>query len=434
MRTVTFPVGGLYPVRHKHAAHRSAIRNAILPAVSIVPLRQSHGPDAELCVAPGDKVGEGTRIGRAIGDLCAHVHSPIPGLVREIRPVTLPDGVISTAAVIDLAGSFDRLGKVLARHEWKTLRPGTLLRLIEDAGVVGMSGVSQPTHTAIDARAAASCRWLIVNGAESEPYVCADHRLMVEHPAEIFEGLQIVERLLAPDRVTVGIGADKRDAMRRMRAHDADGRRRDYVRLSVKYPQGDERQLIRAVTGLEVPSDGHAIDVGCVTVSAATLYAIWEAVVTRKPLYERVVTVAGNGVARPGNIKVRIGTPIGGLLAECGGVTDPVARIVIGGPLRGYATTDLTTPVLKYTTAVLVLTATEVNAAPTAGCIRCGRCAEACPMGLDPARLYKLVAHGRSGDAVDHGLYDCTECGGCGYVCPSRIPLVDGLRDGKANR
>ena len=434
MRTVTFPAGGLYPVRRKEAVHRSAVRNAILPSVSIVALRQSHGPDAELCVAPGDRVGEGTRIGRATGALSAHVHSPIPGLIREIRPVTLPDGVISTAAVIDLAGAFDRLGKVPARHEWTTLRPGALLRLIEDAGVVGMSGVSQPTHTALDARAAATCRWLIVNGAESEPYVCADHRLMLEHPAEIFEGLQIVERLLAPDRVAVGVGVDKRDAMRRLRAHDNDGRRRDYVRLSVKYPQGDERQLIRAVTGLEVPSSGYAYDVGCVTISPATLYAIWEAVVTRKPLIERVVTVAGRGVARPANIKVRIGTPIGGLLAECGGLTDPDARIVVGGPLRGYATTDLTTPVLKYTTAVLALTAAEVRAAPTVDCIRCGRCAEACPMRLDPARLYKLVAHGRCDDAVNEGLYDCTECGGCGYVCPSRIPLVDGLRSGKVSR
>ena len=204
------------------------------------------------------------------------------------------------------------------------------------------------------------------------------------------------------------------------------------VRLRVKYPQGDERQLVRAVTGREIPSGGTAIDVGAVTVDVATASAVHDAVVYHQPLIERIVTVAGGAIARRANIKVRVGTPVSELIAECGGFSTTPAKVVLGGPMTGHTVADLATPVTKGTRAILALTRREVHPAPQTPCIHCGRCVEACPMGLNPMRLSKLIEYGELARAVEEGLFDCTECGACGYICPSRIPLVDGMRDGKA--
>ena len=356
-------------------------------------------------MAPGDTVREGMLIGRASGESSANVHAPIPGVVREIREITLSGAARCEAVVIDMGGEFDRLGKRLPAHEWSSLKPPAILRLIRDQGIVGMGGHPVASHLKYAAAVGRSVETLILNGAESEPYLSADHRVMVERPAAVLTGLQIVARLVGPERVVVAIEANKPDAIAAISAKIRElGLAYDVVKLNVKYPQGDERQLIRAVTGREIPSGGEPLDVGCMTVGVATGSAIHDAVVFRQPLIERVVTVSGDAVNSPANVKVRIGTAIGDLIEECGGFAATPAKIVVGGPMMGQTITDLRTPVTKDTRGVLALTRNEVRQAPRTPCIQCGRCVEACPMGLNPSLLFRLIDRHNVAGALDEGL------------------------------
>jgi electron transport complex protein RnfC len=433
MRSVTFRPGGIHPRDRKRQTRAIPTRNAIIPPTSIVPLLQHTGDAARARVSPGDRVREGMLIGRRSGSRSANVHAPIPGIVRDIRTVMLPGGASSQAIVIDMDGEFDRLGKRAAAMEWDSLDAPAILRLVEECGVVALDDTPEPTHAQFASDPDASCDALIVNGAESEPYLSADHRIMVERAQAVVEGARIVARLVRPRRIVLAVEADKPDAIVAMR----EAARRaeapfEIVRLRVKYPQGAERQLINAVTGREVPSGGSPMQTGVATVGVATAFAVYEAVVYHRPLIERIVTVGGDAIAQPANIKVRIGTPIADLIAECGGFTRSPAKVVVGGPLVGQTVTDLSTPVTKSTRGIIALTEREVKAAPRTPCIACGRCVEACPMGLNPSRLFKLIDHHDVTQAAAEGLFDCIECGSCGYICPSRIPLVQGLRIGKS--
>ncbi|MFW6293257.1 MAG: electron transport complex subunit RsxC [Spirochaetota bacterium] len=433
MRRLTFPLGGIHPPDGKRHTRHLPSRNAVIPQTSVVPLLQHVGQPATACVVPGDRVREGMLIGRASGENSAHIHAPIPGVVREIREIALAGAVRCEAIVIDMGGEFDRLGKRLPAHEWRSLEPESILRLIRDHGIVGMGGHAVGSHLKYGAAAGRAVETLILNGAESEPYLSADHRVMVERSAAVLTGLQIVARLLAAERVVVAIEANKPDAIAAMSATIRElGLAYDVVKLAVKYPQGDERQLIRAVRGREIPSGGVPLDVACMTIDVATGLAIHDAIVYRHPLIERVVTVGGDAVASPANIKVRIGTAIGDLIDECGGFSTTPAKIVVGGPMMGQTVTDLRTPITKDSRGILALTRNEVRQAPRTPCIQCGRCVESCPMGLDPSLLFRLIDHHNVAGALGEGLLDCTECGSCGYICPSRIPLVQGLRIGKA--
>ena len=428
----TFSRGGIHPFDRKDETRSKEIWNAAIPSECIVPLRQHIGAPAECLVSKGDEVREGQLIGRAGSFVSANVHAPIPGSVTEIRSIFLPNGVESPAVVIALSGEFDRLGKRGTRREWEDLMPEELLEIIREKGVVGMGGATFPTHVKYSVPRGKRAEFLIANGTECEPYLSADHRLMLERSDGILEGLQIGRRILGVDKVSIGIENNKPDAIDHMRRRIRElGLDFSVVPLEEKYPQGGEKQLIETICGREVPSGGLPIDIGVIVSNTATLYAMYEAVVYDKPLIERVLTVSGGAVRNPANLKVRIGTSMAELFEEAGGFREVPQKVVAGGPMTGQAVYDLDTPVGKGSSGVLALTPGEVNNAPQTPCINCGRCVRSCPVGLTPTLLYKLIEHEEYQDAVSLGLNDCIECGACSFICPAHIPLVQGIRIGK---
>ncbi len=428
----TFPRGGIHPPDAKDLTSASEVRNAPVPSVAVVAMSQHMGKPAECIVAVGEVVREEQLIGRAQGMFSANVHSPVPGKVTELRQVYLPNGVRTQAVVIELEGKFDRSGRGKARKEWAGTAPKDLLETIAEKGIVGLGGATFPTHVKYFVREGLRCEVFVANGVECEPYLTADHRLMLEKTDEILEGIAIVRRILAPDRVVIAIEENKADAIARMRERvAAAGLDFEVAPLRVKYPQGDEKQLLRALTGREVPSGGLPIDIGAVVSNVGTLYAIQEAVVYGKPLIERFLTVTGSCVTNPGNLKVRIGTRIRDLIEECGGFTEVPAKIVAGGPLMGLAVADLDLPVTKGVSGIIAVARREASPGGETSCLSCGRCVTHCPFGLNPTRLYKLIDHLQYQTALSEGLMDCKECGVCSYVCPAGIPLTQGLKLGK---
>ena len=421
----TFPRGGVRPPDRKDPAARLPIRRACVPAVAVIPLRQSV-QSAQCLVREGDAVQEGMLIGRASGPLSADVHASIPGTVKELRRVTLPDGESSLAVVIGMGGEFSRTGRLPSARDWRELGREQLLGKLQEGGVVDPAGVPAATRL----RRAGRPEVLVVNGAESEPYLTADERLMVERAEEVLEGARIAAWITGASSVLAGVAADRQEALRSMRQAAA-GREVRVVELEPKYPQQEERLMAFSAAGRKVPRGARPEDVGVLVLDVGTLAAIREAVVLGMPVLERVVTVAGEGVLRPANLKARLGTPAGELLEECGGIPGGAVRLVAGGPLRGFTLSGPEAALTKDMAGVLALTRRELRPAAASSCIGCGRCIEACPWGLRPAELYKWLDCGEPGEAWGRGLRECRECGCCAYVCPSRIPLLQGLRSAR---
>lgn len=433
----TFKRGGVHPPGNKELTSGKTVENAALPQVAVVPLSQHIGAPAECLVEPGDVVVEEQLLGRASGFVSAPVHAPIPGTVREIRSLYLPNGMKTNAVVIDLAGEFKRIGKPREKRDWKKFSREEMIQEIQDHGIVGMGGATFPTHVKFKIPPGKEVEYFIINAAECEPYLTADHRLMLERGEGIVESLRIIKNLLSPKYIVIGIEENKIDAAREMEELLAKSDLSDHQTearvevLKMLYPQGDEKNLVEAITGREVPSGKLPLETGCVISNLGTLYAVYEALVWDKPVVERYVTLSGRALKNPVTVKARIGTPIAQLMEEAGGLKEDPAKVVSGGPMTGFTLYDLTTPVIKGTSGVLALTAREIRSAPQTSCIQCGRCVASCPMGLNPTTLYKLIDHQQIEGAEGEGLMDCRECGSCGYACPARIPLIQGMRLGK---
>jgi electron transport complex protein RnfC len=426
----TFGGGGVHPHEFKYFTNEVPIRNAPIPPEAIIPLQQHMGAPAECLVEAGDKVREGMLIGKASGVFSANVHASIPGKVKEIRDIYLATGMPSRAVVVEFEGEFERGGN--GRVQWREKDPKELLDLIREQGIVGMGGATFPTPIKFTTREGSPVEFFVVNGVECEPFLTADHRLMLEKTEGILEGIEIIRRILSPGSVLIGVEENKPDAVEALRrAIAGSGLGIEVVVLKTRYPQGDEKQLLKALTGREVPSGGLPLDIGAVVSNIGTVYAIYEAVALGKPLTERIVTVTGPALKNPANFKVRIGTPIGNLLEECGGFSQNPGKIVAGGPMMGFAVADPAVPVVKGTSGVLALSERQSKPVLQTPCIGCGRCIAACPFGLSPTTLYKWIEHREYQEAMNAGLMDCKECGCCGYVCPARIPLVQGMKLGK---
>jgi electron transport complex protein RnfC len=432
MKFKTFPRGGVHPADSKAATSALHIENASFPSLAIVPMLQHLGAPAECLVNPGDRVEEGQLIGKSTGFVSANVHSPIPGVVQEIKDVYLPSGIKSKAVFIKLEGEFNRSGKLTASRNWQHMDKDALNAIIIDKGIVGLGGATFPTHVKFNLPKGAKAESFVVNGTECEPFLTADHRTMLERSKEIIEGIEIIQKILGNKKSYIGIEENKLDAINVMKVAAAICKvPLEVVPLHLKYPQGDEKQLLKAVIGQEVPSGKLPIDIGAVVANVGTVTAIHDAVILDKPLIERVVTVSGSAIRHPKNLKVRIGTPVSALIEECGGLLEVPDKIVIGGPMMGFAIYDLDIPVTKGTSGVLALTAAETKNDSRSACLSCGRCVEACPMGLDPTSLFKAIDHDATDMAINEGLMDCKECGCCAFSCPAHIPLVQGFRLGK---
>ncbi|MDC7227470.1 MAG: electron transport complex subunit RsxC [Spirochaetales bacterium] len=427
----TFSRGGIHPHGRKNLTNKKEIVTADIPETLIVPMAQHLGAPAEVVVAAGDEIKEGMLIGKPAGFISAAVHSPVSGTVKEITDVYLANGMKSSAVVIEKEEGFIPAEKTKS-DSWKSKTPQELIEIVKDSGVVGLGGATFPANVKYMVPKGEKAEYLIINAVECEPYLSADHRLMLEKASELIEGLRIISKMVEPEKVAIGIEINKPDAIEIMRKQaEAENFDLEVVPLKLKYPQGDEKQLIKAVTGREVPSGGLPIAVGCVVSNVGTVNAVYEAVALGKPLYERTVSVTGLGVKNPGNFLTRVGTPISSLLEACGGIIDNPAKVVVGGPMMGFSIYDLDTPVTKGTSGILILTDEESGSGSRTACLSCGRCVSVCPMGLNPTKMFKFVDHDDYDSAMQNNLMDCKECGCCAYACPANIPLVQGMRLGK---
>jgi electron transport complex protein RnfC len=424
---------GVHPRESKELTANKPIERAHLPKRVITPLSQHIGAPAKAEVNIGDEVKRYQLIGSPPGFVSAPVHASISGKVIAISDFLHPSGRMIPSIVIESDGKDEAL-PLEDNPEYLNLAPDEIKGLIRDAGIVGLGGAAFPSSVKLSPPKEKPIDTVILNGAECEPYLTADHRLMVEHPEEIVNGLKVIMRALGVSKGFIGIEGNKPDAIKAMKDATLGEGSINVRELTVKYPQGAEKMLIKAITDREVPPKGGLpMDVGVVVHNVGTALAIYEAVRYKKPLIERVVTVTGRGVREPKNLMVRIGMMLSELLEDCGGLVDGAVKIIVGGPMMGFAQWSLDVPVVKGTSGVLVQTEEEFFPSEEYfACIRCGRCIDVCPMGLNPSMLSILSEKGHYEEAKEYNLFDCFECGSCAFICPSKRPIVQFIRLAKS--
>ncbi|KKJ95023.1 electron transporter RnfC [Stutzerimonas stutzeri] len=424
--------GGIHPPEQKDLSNRTPIQPAPLPRRLVLPLAQHLGAPAEPCVTLGEQVLKGQQIAVASGFVSAPLHAPTSGVVSFIGPQPYPhvSGMLANAIVIDSDGE-DKWIELQPRPDYRQLERPALLELIRQAGISGLGGAGFPTAVKLSPPPTQTIRTLIINGTECEPYITADDLLMREKAAELIAGIEILAHLIQPQEILIGIEDNKPEAIAAVRA--AIGERPFTLKVfPTKYPSGGEKQLIQILTGEEVPSGGLPADIGMLCQNVGTCVAIHDAVLLGKPLISRITTLTGEALAKPMNVEVLIGTPVDELLAFAGLEPNRLNRLIMGGPMMGFSLPSLEVPVVKTTNCLLASTLEELPPPPPAlPCIRCGDCAEACPVSLLPQQLHFFALGQEHEQLKAHNLFDCIECGACAYVCPSNIPLVQYYRAAK---
>lgn len=420
---------GVHPregVEEKRATGAKPIEAMPAPELAAVPLVQHAGAPCKPLVKPGERVCLGQKIGEADGFVSAAVHAPVSGKVKAIQPRFIAGGRRVSSVILENDG-LDEWDASIAPVE-NADDPAQLLAAIRAAGVVGMGGATFPTHVKLSPPKDKPIDTVILNGAECEPFLSADHRVMLEEADAVLDGLRLAAKIVGAKALYIGVEDNKPDAAEALqKAAGSDAR---VLTVQAKYPQGSEKQLIQALTGRRVPSGGLPMDAGCVVINASTAVAISRAVRVGRPLIERVLTVDGE-VGESKNLRVRIGTEIGAVIAFCGGAKEGVNKVVLGGPMMGQCAFDLQTPVTKGVSGILLFRDDEKEK-PLGNCVRCGGCVNVCPVGLMPLTLYALSRKGMYERARDaQHLMDCIECGACAYQCPARLPLVQYIRVAK---
>jgi Na+-translocating ferredoxin:NAD+ oxidoreductase subunit C len=429
----TFKIGGVHPHDHKLSANKK-IEYLPLPETVIVPVSQHIGAPSSVVVKKGDVVKVGQLIAKSSGFVSTNIHSPVSGKVKKIDSSIDNAGFKKEAVFIDAEG--DEWLETIDRSETLVseipLDPKTIINKILDAGIVGLGGATFPTHVKLMPPPGMKAELLIINAVECEPYLTADHRLMLEKGDEVLVGTQLLMKALGVSKAVIGIENNKPDAIAHMKALCKKYGSISVCALKVKYPQGSEKQLIKAITGREVASGALPISAGSVVNNVGTTFAVYEAVMKNKPLIERVVTVTGKSVANPSNFMVRIGTSVSKLIDAAGGMPNDTAKVISGGPMMGKAVPSIDIPVAKGTSGILLLNEEEGHRKPAQNCIRCGRCVQACPMGLEPYLLMTLSEMSNWERSESEKVMDCIECGSCSFSCPANRPLLDHIRLGKA--
>jgi H+/Na+-translocating ferredoxin:NAD+ oxidoreductase subunit C len=429
----TFPVGGIHPPEHKLTCCQP-ISYLPVPENVTIPISQHIGAPATALVSKGDYVKTGQVIAVSKGYISANIHSSVSGKVNKIDTIIDTSGYKQTAVFIDVEGdewceSIIRTDEIISAIK---LSPEEITKRCIESGIVGLGGATFPSHVKMTIPAGKKCEVLVINGVECEPYLTSDHRLMLEKGKEILIGVTILMKALKVDKAMIGIEDNKHDAIENLSRLASEFKGITVYPLKVKYPQGAEKQLIKALINREVPSGHLPLDVGAVVYNVGTAFAVYEAVQKNKPLFERVVTITGKSVSNPGNFIVRIGTPISKLIDAAGGIPEDTGKIVNGGPMMGKAVRNTEVPVVKGTSGIILFPEKESGRAMIQPCIRCAKCSSICALGLEPYLLMKLSEKGLFERAEKEHIADCMECGSCSYTCPSNRPILDYVRLGKA--
>ena len=429
----TFPIGGVHPPENKITAGSKIQKLAVSESV-IIPVSQHIGAPATVSVNKGDTVKAGQIIATFKGFVSVNIHSSVSGKVNKIDTVIDSSGYKQTAVLIDVEGD-EWLETIDRTDELKTeirLSAEEIIKKCQESGIVGLGGATFPSHVKLTIPAGKKCDLLIINGVECEPYLTSDHRLMLEYGREILIGVSILMKALKVDRALIGIENNKTDAISHLNSLAGSFKGIDICPLKVKYPQGAEKQLIKALTKREVPSGRLPVDVNVVVHNIGTAFAVYEAVQKNKPLIERVVTITGKTLPAPGNYFVRIGTPVKKLIEAAGGLPENTGKIISGGPMMGKALVNADVPVVKGTSGIILFPEEESARMESQVCIRCAKCISVCPMGLEPYLLMSLSQRDLFERAEKEHITDCMECGSCSYICPAGRPLLDYIRLGKS--
>ena len=437
MKMKTFKIGGIHPEENKLTAE-VATQVAPLPAQAVFPLSQHIGAPAKPVVAKGDKVKVGTLIAEAGGFVSAPIYSSVSGTVLKIDTAIDATGYRKPVIVITTEGdeweeSIDRSDKLERLEDHPELTPEEIVERVKHGGITGMGGAGFPTHVKLCPPPTAKAECVIINAVECEPYITSDYRLMMEHPDEIIVGLQLLMKAAKVSRGYIGIEQNKPKAIDLLSEKTANIPGIEVVALKTKYPQGGEKQLVDAVTGRQVPAPpAIPVNVGAIVQNVGTAFAVYQAVMKHKPLFERYTTVSGKRLAHPANFLVRMGTPMSQLIDLCGGMPEGDNKVLAGGPMMGRSLMTTDVPICKGTNAVTILSDDDAKRKPVQPCIRCAKCVSVCPMGLEPYLLAKLSAHKLYDRAEHEDITSCISCGSCQFTCPSHRPLLDNISLGKA--
>ena len=437
MNIRTFRIGGIHPEENK-LTHEARTQVAAIPKQAIFPLSQHIGAPAKPVVAKGDKVKVGTLLAEAGGFVSAPIYSSVSGTVFKIDTSFDATGYRKPVIIINVEGdeweeTIDRSDKLETLAEHPELTPEEIVERIKVAGVTGMGGAGFPTFIKLCPPPTAKAECVIINGVECEPYITADYRLMMEKADEILVGLDLLMKAAKVEKGYIGIEDNKPAAIELFQQKTANDPRVEIVPLAKKYPQGGEKQLVDAVINRQVPAPpAIPVNVGAIVQNVGTAYAVYEAVMKRKPLFERYTTVTGKQVKNPGNFLVRMGTTFQEMIDACGGLPEGDNKVLAGGPMMGKAVSSLDTPVCKGTNSITVLTEDDARRKNAQPCIRCAKCVSACPMGLEPYLLAQLSVLHEWERAENEEIVSCIACGSCQFTCPAHRPLLDNIAMGKA--